>query len=218
MALWVRPAGIFASRRARSLTALVCLGLMLIAVNIIAGRFLTARLDLTAERLYTLSQGTRQTLAHIDEPITLRLYYTTRLGDAVLRAYEERKRLHGLLDFDDLVAIELPRGYGEIERTLRSAPEQHQESLTAIQPTPKILTPARRRTRATSSRNPGRHHLGSPRRLRRNPHAHAEETAERHDGVGNSPGGLVDHEIVHRAETLALAIKDGRSYNLVGRQ
>src|SRR5437764_1162269 len=26
-----------------------------------------------------------------------------RLGDAVLRAYEERKRLHGLLDFDDLV-------------------------------------------------------------------------------------------------------------------
>jgi ATP-dependent helicase/nuclease subunit A len=32
-----------------------------------------------------------------------------RLGDAVLRAYEERKRLHGLLDFDDLVlkALEL---------------------------------------------------------------------------------------------------------------
>ena len=32
-----------------------------------------------------------------------------RLGDAVLRAYEERKRLHGVLDFDDLVlkALEL---------------------------------------------------------------------------------------------------------------
>jgi hypothetical protein len=44
--------------------------------------------------------------------------------------------------------------------------------------------------------------------------AHAEETAERHDGVGNSPGGLVDHEIVHRAETLALAIIDGRSFDL----
>ena len=29
--------------------------------------------------------------------------------------------------------------------------------------------PARRRTRATSSRNPGRHHLGMPGRLRRNP-------------------------------------------------
>ena len=45
---------------------------MLVAVNIIAGRFLTARLDLTGERLYTLSRGTRQTLARIDEPITLR--------------------------------------------------------------------------------------------------------------------------------------------------
>jgi ATP-dependent helicase/nuclease subunit A len=37
-----------------------------------------------------------------------------RLGDAVLRAYEERKRLHGLLDFDDLVlkALELLRRPG----------------------------------------------------------------------------------------------------------
>jgi hypothetical protein len=30
--------------------------------------------------------------------------------------------------------------------------------------------PAGRHTRARSSRNPGRHHLGTPRRLRRNPH------------------------------------------------
>src|SRR3954454_14248988 len=73
---------VIASRRARAWIALVCIGLMLIAVNIIAGRFLTARLDLTGERLYTLSRGTRQTLARIDEPITLRLYYSTRLGDS----------------------------------------------------------------------------------------------------------------------------------------
>ena len=42
--------GFIASRRARAWIALVCIGLMLIAVNIIAGRFLTARLDLTGER------------------------------------------------------------------------------------------------------------------------------------------------------------------------
>src|SRR5438477_451937 len=37
-----------------------------------------------------------------------------RLGDAVLRAYEDRKRLHGLLDFDDLVVktLELLRRPG----------------------------------------------------------------------------------------------------------
>ncbi len=98
MALSFRPAGIFASRRARSLTAFVCLGLMLIAVNIIAGRFLTARLDLTSERLYTLSHGTRQTLAHIDEPVTLRLYYSTRLGDAVPGYGVYAQRVRELLD------------------------------------------------------------------------------------------------------------------------
>src|SRR5256885_15112437 len=98
MALSVYPAGIFASRRARSLAALVCLGLMLIAINIIAGRFLTARLDLTSERLYTLSHGTRQTLAHIDEPITLRLYYSTRLGELVPGYGVYAQRVRELLD------------------------------------------------------------------------------------------------------------------------
>src|SRR5260370_20352445 len=104
MALSFRPAGIFATRRARSLTALVCLGLMLIAVNIITGRFLTARLDLTAERLYTLSHGTRQTLAHIDEPITLRLYYSARLGDAVPGYGVYAQRVRELLDEYDTAA------------------------------------------------------------------------------------------------------------------
>ena len=51
--------GLLDSRRARSLVALVAIALMLIATNIIASRFLPARLDLTAERLYTLSRGTR---------------------------------------------------------------------------------------------------------------------------------------------------------------
>ena len=76
---------LFGGSRARPVawSALVCIALMLVAVNIIAGRFLPARLDLTAEQLYTLSRGTRQTLAQIDEPITLRFYYSTRLGDAL---------------------------------------------------------------------------------------------------------------------------------------
>jgi gliding motility-associatede transport system auxiliary component len=89
---------VIASRRARAWIALVCIGLMLIAVNIIAGRFLTARLDLTGERLYTLSRGTRQTLARIDEPITLRLYYSTRLGDSVPSYGVYAQRVRELLD------------------------------------------------------------------------------------------------------------------------
>src|SRR5947207_5738132 len=89
---------VIASRRARAWIALVCIGLMLVAVNIIAGRFLTARLDLTGERLYTLSRGTRQTLARIDEPITLRLYYSTRLGDSAPSYGVYAQRVRELLD------------------------------------------------------------------------------------------------------------------------
>ena len=84
----------YRSRRGRALAALVCIGLMLVAVNILADRFLPQRLDLTAERLYTLSPGTRRTLARIDEPIILRLYYSTGLGEALpsYAVYEQRVR------------------------------------------------------------------------------------------------------------------------------
>lgn len=72
----------FRSRTGRALRALGCILVILVATNIVVGRYGAVRLDLTAEHLYTLAQGTRQTLSRIDEPITLRLYYSTRLGDA----------------------------------------------------------------------------------------------------------------------------------------
>ena len=43
------------------------------AINIAAGALLTSsRLDLTADRLFTLSDGTRQVLSNIQEPVDLR--------------------------------------------------------------------------------------------------------------------------------------------------
>ena len=71
------------SRRTRTLVGLLCLALILVSANVLAARYLAARVDLTGERLYTLSRGTLQTLARIDEPITLRFYYSLRLGEAV---------------------------------------------------------------------------------------------------------------------------------------
>src|SRR6476660_5051730 len=82
------------SRRTRSLVGLTCLALILVSANILAARYLPARLDLTEERLYTLSRGTLQTLARIDEQITLRFYYSPRLGEAVpaYAVYAQRVR------------------------------------------------------------------------------------------------------------------------------
>jgi ABC-type uncharacterized transport system involved in gliding motility auxiliary subunit len=72
------------SRRTAALLALAAALVLFISVNVIADRLLrTTRIDLTAERLYTLSQGTRNTLAKIEEPIVLRFYYSPRLGDEI---------------------------------------------------------------------------------------------------------------------------------------
>ena len=98
MAVPDRVRGFFASRRAVAVAALVCIALMLVAVNIIAARFFTWRLDLTGEHLYTLSRGTLTTLSKIDEPITLRFYFSNRLADEVPSYGVYAQRVRELLD------------------------------------------------------------------------------------------------------------------------
>ena len=52
------------------------------AINILSDAlFKSARLDLTADRLFTLSEGTKKVLSTIQEPIDLRLYYTEQLDE-----------------------------------------------------------------------------------------------------------------------------------------
>src|SRR5438046_838818 len=98
MAVPDRLRGFFASRRTVAAMALVCIALMLISVNIIAGRLFAWRLDLTGEHLYTLSRGTQRTLARIDEPITLRFYFSNRLADEVPSYGVYAQRVRELLD------------------------------------------------------------------------------------------------------------------------
>jgi ABC-type uncharacterized transport system involved in gliding motility auxiliary subunit len=98
MAVPDRLRGFFASRRAVAVAALVCIALMLISVNVIAARFFTWRLDLTDEHLYTLSRGTRTTLSKIEEPITLRFYFSNRLADEAPSYGVYAQRVRELLD------------------------------------------------------------------------------------------------------------------------
>jgi ABC-type uncharacterized transport system involved in gliding motility auxiliary subunit len=88
----------YRSRSARSGIALVCIALMVIAVNILARRYLPLRFDLTAEGLYTLSPATKRTLARIDEPITLRFYYSQKLGENAPAYGIYAQRVRELLD------------------------------------------------------------------------------------------------------------------------
>ncbi len=98
MQLTAPTRGFFASRRAVAVAAFICIALILVCANIIIGRWFNARLDLTADQLYTLSPGTLRTLAKIDEPITLRFYYSNRLGNEVPAYGVYAQRVRELLD------------------------------------------------------------------------------------------------------------------------
>lgn len=72
------------SRRTLALVSLAAAAVIFVSVNVIAGHWLSAsRIDLTSGSLYTLADGTRKTLAQIQEPIVLRFYYSHRLGDEI---------------------------------------------------------------------------------------------------------------------------------------
>jgi ABC-type uncharacterized transport system involved in gliding motility auxiliary subunit len=68
---------------------------LLLSVNLFAASALrNAKADLTQQRLFTISAGTRGILRSIDEPISARLYFSKRLGEAapVYSRYFERVR------------------------------------------------------------------------------------------------------------------------------
>ena len=66
-----------------------------IAVNVLSGALLrNARIDLTAEGLYTLSDSTKHVLDNLAEPISLRLFFSEQLSRDIppIRDYERRVR------------------------------------------------------------------------------------------------------------------------------
>jgi ABC-type uncharacterized transport system involved in gliding motility auxiliary subunit len=72
------------SRRNAALIGLTAAVVLFVAVAVIADRTLsTTRIDLTQGKLYTLSPGTRATLAKLGEPLVLRFYYSKKLGDEI---------------------------------------------------------------------------------------------------------------------------------------
>lgn len=79
-----------------SVTGLAVAAILFLAVNVLAnlGLRTAPRIDLTEQKLYTLSDGTRNVLASIKEPITLRLFYSAKLANELpqMKAYAQRVR------------------------------------------------------------------------------------------------------------------------------
>jgi ABC-type uncharacterized transport system involved in gliding motility auxiliary subunit len=80
-------------------TGIVAAFAIFFAVNIIANQGLRgARIDLTEARLYTLSDGTRNVIKAIPEPITLRFFFSDRLASAAPQIKQYGNRVRELLE------------------------------------------------------------------------------------------------------------------------
>ncbi len=74
---------------------LILLTIIFVTLNLFANvSFRAARLDLTQNNLFTLSDGTRNILRQLDEPVTLKFYYSQELAadQPGLRLYANRVR------------------------------------------------------------------------------------------------------------------------------
>ena len=83
------------SRRSSALITIALGVVLFVAINIVSNSWLSsAQLDLTQNGLYTLSSGTKSTLAKLQEPVTLRLYFSRgqATGYAQVVSYAQRVR------------------------------------------------------------------------------------------------------------------------------
>lgn len=76
---------------------------ILVAANVIIGH-LRVRKDLTANKLYTLSPGTRHLLTHLDRDVKLRLYVNSGSPDVPVYVKDYARKVEDLLDEYRIVA------------------------------------------------------------------------------------------------------------------
>ncbi|MBM3573487.1 MAG: ABC transporter, partial [Alphaproteobacteria bacterium] len=88
-----------AQRGALAALALALAAILFIAVNVWSNAGLRgARLDLTENKLYTLSPGTLAVLSRIDEPITLRFYFSQQLAREIPAFGNYAQRVRDLIE------------------------------------------------------------------------------------------------------------------------
>jgi len=86
------------SHRAYALSAIALAIVLFVAVNIVSNAWLgTARVDLTENGLYTVSSGTKATLAKLQEPVTLRFYFSRQPASAYAQVVSYSTRVRDLL-------------------------------------------------------------------------------------------------------------------------
>ena len=84
--------------RLAAIVAIVLAAVALVAFNLFASQTLRPyRADFTEEKLYTISKATREVLGRLDEPVTLRLYFSRSLAARAPLYAEYGARVQALL-------------------------------------------------------------------------------------------------------------------------
>lgn len=79
MAMGAAGKGMMEGRAARNMLALLLAAILFLALNVAAARiFSGARLDLTEDQLFTLSDGTADLLGELNEPVSLRFFFSEK--------------------------------------------------------------------------------------------------------------------------------------------
>ncbi len=100
----IAPAEIFraAARLDRKTLAwgAIALGaVLLLSINLLSSLlFKNVKADLTQDRLFTISDGTKRVLSKMDEPVNVRLYYTKKLGEVAPLYGKYFERVKALLE------------------------------------------------------------------------------------------------------------------------
>ena len=126
------------SRRLYAILALVFAAIIFVSINIVADNWITtAKLDLTENGQFTLADGTRNILAKIPEPITLKFYgFTAPRRDGTKRAFfldgediivaaegELVKRRYKVVRIDSGTVVMSDTQFKDDSQTIRIAPE-----------------------------------------------------------------------------------------------
>lgn len=87
------------NKRLFSVVGLIFIAVLLVAVNALSATlFKSARLDLTAARFYTLSEGTKNILKNLDDTVTLRFFFSEKLAQSSPGITNYARRVRDLLE------------------------------------------------------------------------------------------------------------------------
>lgn len=122
-------------RRTLTGTTLLVIALLFIAsVTLVSVLFRSARVDLTTNRLYTLSDGTRSLVGKLEEPVQLTFYYSDQASQNIpqLRTYASRVR--ELLE--EIAALSSGRIKLDVIDPLPFSEEEDRATEFGVQPVP----------------------------------------------------------------------------------